>query len=501
MPAREHTPESIEYKPATELRKLLADRKISALELLEAHLARVEKLNPVYNAIVALDVEGAKERAREADEAIARGRSHGPLHGLPMTIKDAFEVAGMPATCGIEELCDYRPDHDAASVSKLRRAGAIIFGKTNLPAGATDHQSYNSLFGITRNPWNPDRTPGGSSGGSAAALAAGMTSLEMGSDIGGSIRVPAHFCGVYGHKPSYGIVPGQGHIPPPPGHLLQVDLGVVGPLARSAHDLELALDQLCGPDEPHEKAVRIDLPSPRQTDLRDYRVALWADAETFPLDDGCRQAIEAFAGDLRGLGVRVDEAARPDIDPQRAYDVYLDTLFGILGAGVPEPTLRAFADAAETAPSGHRYEPALVRAVTQTLRHWMAVAEERVQLCRRWDSFFEDYDVLLCPITPTVAFPHDTSGADITAQFSRTITVNGEAREYMDNLAWPGLITVANLPATAVPTRRFVDGLPVGLQIVGPYLEDKTPLRFAQLVEEQLGGFIPPPADSARQAT
>jgi amidase len=495
MPADSHharAGDAIEHVSATELKRLLAERKISALELLELCLARVEKLNPAYNAVVALDVEGAKRAAREADDALAKGRSLGPLHGLPVTIKDAFEVAGMPATCGFEELRHYRPERDAGSVAKLRRAGAIIFGKTNLPTGATDHQSYNSLFGITKNPWNPDRTCGGSSGGSAVAIATGMGALELGSDIGGSIRVPAHFCGVYGHKPSYGIVPRQGHIPPPPGHLFEVDLGVVGPLARSAHDLELALEQLCGPDELDEKAVTIRLPTPRHTDLRDFRVALWADSKSFPLDDACREAIEVYANDLRGLGVKVDDKARPEIDPKDSYDVYLRTLFGIVGAGVPEPILHAFGRSAETAPAGRRYEPLLARAVKQSLRDWMATAEERERLYRQWAEFFKQYDVLLCPVTPTVAFPHDTSGTDITAQFSRTITVNGAPRDYMDNLAWPGLITVANLPATAVPTRRFVDGLPVGVQMAGPYLEDRTPLRFAQLVEMRLGGFIPP---------
>jgi amidase len=492
-PPSNQSAKPIEQQSATELSHLLAVRKISALELLEFCLARVEKLNPTYNAVVALDVEGARRTARAADEALARGRNLGPLHGLPMTIKDAFEVAGMPTTCGFEELRHYRPDRDAASVARLRQAGAVIFGKTNLPTGATDHQSYNSLFGVTRNPWNPDRTPGGSSGGSAAALAAGMTTLELGSDIGGSIRVPAHFCGVYGHKPSYGTVSVRGHIPPPPGHLLKVDLAVAGPLARSARDLELALDLLCGPGDLEEKAIAITLPASRHEDLRDFRVAVWADASSFPLDDACRRAIDAYTADLRSLGVNVNEEARPDIDPQRCYEIYLSTLFGIVGAGVPEPVLRAFARAAETAPANRFYEPLLARAVTQSLREWMAMADEREKLCRQWAEFFKDYDVLVCPVTPTVAFPHDTSGTDITAQFSRTIRVNNEPRAYMDNLAWPGLVSVANLPATAVPTGRLVDGLPVGLQVVGPYLEDRTPLRFAQLVEAQLGGFSPPP--------
>jgi amidase len=218
------------YLTAWQFKELLISRRVSVLELLELHLARVRKLNPAYNAVVALDEEGARQQARIADEAFARGIDLGPLHGIPMTIKDTFEVVGMPATCGLEQLRDYRPSRDATAVTRIRQGGAVIFGKTNLPAGAADHQSSNSLFGLTRNLWNVERTVGGSSGGSAAALAAGMTPLEFGSDIGGSIRVPAHFCGVYGHKPSYGIVSLKGHIPPPPGYLMQPELSVAGPL-------------------------------------------------------------------------------------------------------------------------------------------------------------------------------------------------------------------------------------------------------------------------------
>jgi amidase len=277
----------ITYATAADLAKMLATGRISACELLDENLARVRQLNPQMNAVVALDEEGARRSAKEADAARARGASLGPLHGVSMTIKDTFAVTGMTATCGLEPLRDYRPAIDAAAVAKLRAAGAIIFGKTNLPPAAADHQSCNSLFGLTRNPWNGDRTVGGSSGGSAAALAAGFTPLELGSDIGGSIRVPSHFCGVYGHKPSYGIVPVDGHIPPPPGHLSEPELAVVGPLARSAFDLELMLDLLTDAPELKRTAYRLALPPARHTDLREFRVAVWNDAKAYALD-GCR---------------------------------------------------------------------------------------------------------------------------------------------------------------------------------------------------------------------
>jgi amidase len=254
-----------------------------------------------------------------------------------MTIKDSFEVAGMPATCGIEQLRHYRPARDAVAVGRIRQGGAVIFGKTNLPAGAADHQSFNSLFGLTRNPWNVERTVGGSSGGSAAALAAGITPLEFGSDIGGSIRVPAHFCGVYGHKPSYGIVSVEGHIPPPPGHLAQPELGVAGPLARSAADLELMLDVVLGAPEFGAGGAGIRLPPSRRSGLKDFRVAVWNDAKSFPLDSSYAAAIDALVDDLGRSGVAVDVAARPAIDPARSYSIYLQALFGIIGAGLPPP--------------------------------------------------------------------------------------------------------------------------------------------------------------------
>jgi amidase len=482
----------ITYRTATELLKLLADSQLSASELLEENLARVREVNPLVNAVVALDEDGARKAARNADEARARGAELGTLHGLSMTIKDTFEVVGMTATCGLGELRDYRPAGDAAAVARLRRAGAIFFGKTNLPPAAADHQSCNALFGLTRNPWNAERTVGGSSGGSAGALAAGMTPLELGSDIGGSIRVPAHFCGVYGHKPSYGIVPTAGHIPPPPGHLSQPELAVVGPLARSAFDLELMLDIITDASELEQTAFRIDLPAARRDDLRDFRVAVWNDASAYSLDSTYAAAIDALVEDLRRIGVKVDTAARPAIDPAQSFRTYMQTLFGVIGAGFPPPLRDAIVAGGKAAPDGS-YPRMVGDAVYQSHAEFAAAAEHREHLFRAWRDFFTRYDVLLCPITPTVAFQHDVARLDLAAQFERRINVNGRATPYMDNLMWPGLVTVANLPATAIPTRRFVAGLPAGVQIVGPYLEDRTTLRFAQLVEREFGSFMPPP--------
>jgi amidase len=486
------TADDSEYLSAWQFKELLRSRRVSALELLELHLARVKKLNPAYNAIVALDEEGACQQARIADDAFARGIDLGPLHGIPMTIKDTFEVMGMPTTCGLEHLRDYRPPRDATAVTRIRQGGAVIFGKTNLPAGAADHQSCNSLFGLTRNPWNVERTVGGSSGGSAAALAAGMTPLEFGSDIGGSIRVPAHFCGVYGHKPSYGIVSLKGHIPPPPGDLSQPELGVAGPLARSAVDLELLFDAVLGPPEFEGAGTGFHLPLPRLGDLKSFRVAVWNDAKSFPLDSSYAGAIDALVGDLRRLGIDVDTDARPAIDPSESYAVYIQTLFGIIGAGLPPPARASIIEAGHGAPAGS-YPRRVSDAVQQTLPQYFTAAEQRQRLFHAWRAFFTDYDVLLCPITPTVAFPHDIAKMDLLAQFERKLVVDARSVPYMDNLMWPGLVTVANLPATAIPTRHLVGGLPAGVQVVGPYLGDRTTLKFAQLLERELGGFMPPP--------
>jgi amidase len=477
---------------ATELLGLLRQRKLGSLELLEIQLARIEASNPEINAVVALDVEGARAAARAADDAPADAR--GPLHGLPITIKDSFEVPGMPATCGFPHLADHRPERDAEAVALLRGAGAIPFGKTNVPIAVADHQSYNPIYGTTSNPWDLQRTPGGSSGGSAAAVAAGFSPLELGTDIGGSIRCPAHFCGVYGLKTSYGIVPRRGHIPPAPDGVSHRPLGVAGPIARSAADLELALDVLTAPEEPDRAAWSVRVPSSRHERLRDFRVALWADGEHFSIDRRCLEAMHEYADDLRRLGVQVDETARPEIDVAASDDLYVSMLFSVISGGMPEEVL-ALTEAvgAEADPRG--YPARIARAVRLTAHEFGGLLEQQVHLCDAWRRFFERFDVILCPIMPTVAFPHDHSGEGPghVQQYSRTTLVDGQPVPYMNGLQWPGLVTVANLPATAIPTGRRIDGMPMGVQAVGPYLEDRTPLRFAQLVERELGGYVPPP--------
>ncbi len=465
----------------------LEQRRISAEELLQSHWARTDRLNPQLNIVVDQNRDEALATARRIDRARAGGARLGALAGLPMTIKDSFEVVGMGATCGLPNLAGHRPASDALTVGRLRRAGAVIYGKTNVPQACGDHQSYNDLYGTTRNPWNLARTPGGSSGGSAAALAAGLTPLELGSDIGGSIRCPAHFCGVYGHKTTHGLLPAAGHIPPSPHGTRGSELSVIGPLARDPADLSLALDVLLGL---HDQGGVDPLPPARHDRLEDFRVALWLDA--YPLDDHYRGAILDYVDDLRRVGVQVDATARPVIDPVGSHDTYLETLFGVIGSRMTAEALASFERQVRAA-GPVPYADELSRYVRGNGHLSPTVQAARAQLGQAWRAFFRDFDVLICPVTPTVAFSHDhLGGHGPAAQLQRRIDVSGAPHPYLENLSWPGLVTVANLPATAMPTGHLVQGLPAGVQVVGPLAEDRTPLRFATLAAQRLSPFKAP---------
>ena len=480
----------IAFDSASALAAAIAARRIGSRELLEHYLARVERHNPALNAIVTLDVERARDRADAADAALARGESWGPLHGLPMTIKDSIEVEGLRTTSGSPLLAQYVSRTDAPTVARLRAAGAVIFGKTNLPVFAGDVQSYNPVFGTTNNPWDLTRTPGGSSGGAAAALAAGLTGLELGSDIGGSIRNPAHCCGVFGHKPSHGIVPGRGHIPGPPGTLSEADIAVLGPLARGADDLGLALRLLAGPDRDRSVGWKLDLPPPRRQALREFRVAAWFDDPACRIDSELLAHYQALAETLRREGVAVDESARPAVDFGQAIAAYVSLLMPIVNAGLPDVEFRQLAALADTLPPGDTSPMgAIARATALRHRDWLRVNEARTRMRASWTAFFEQYDVLLCPVLPTAAILHDHS----EPMSARTLQVNGIPRPYLEQTSWAGLTGMAWLPATAAPIGRTASGLPIGVQIVGPWLEDYTPIAFAGHLAALTGGFTPPP--------
>ncbi len=476
-------------RSATEIVAGIAAGQVSSRELLTTLLDRVERRRDL-NAVVTLDAERAMAAAARADEAVARGEPLGRLHGLPMTVKDAFETEGLRTTSGAPELADHVPDRDADAVARLRQAGAVIFGKTNLPIYAGDVQTYNEVFGTTNNPWDLSRAAGGSSGGAAAALAARLTPLELGSDIGGSIRNPAHYCGVAGVKPTFGIVPIRGHIPGPPGSLSEGDIGVAGPMARTVEDLELGLDVLAGPDAARAVAWRLELPPPRATSLDGYRVATWLDDPAAPVDRSVLALLEGAVGTLADAGARVDEGASLGVDLQEVAEVYLQLLVGVLANGYPAEVLAAADEMAAALDPADRSMPTLfLRGLAQRKRDWNRTHERREQIRARWADLFRDVDVLLCPIAGTAAFPHDHQ-AD---QLARTVSVNGEQRPGLETLVWAGLVGMAHLPAAVVPVGTTADGLPAGIQVVAPYLEDRTALDVARRLSALVGDIGAPP--------
>jgi len=478
------------FSSASDLAAAIRAREIGSRELLDHYLTRVERFNPRINAVVTLDVDRARQRADAADTALRRGTVLGPLHGLPMTVKDCLETAGLRTTAGAEEHADHIPTHDALAVHRLLAAGAIIFGKTNTPTLAMDAQTYNPLFGTTNNPWDTARSPGGSSGGAAAAVAAGLTALEVGSDIGGSIRSPAHCCGVYGLKPSFGLIPTLGHIPPSPGAATEVDINVLGPLARSAADLELALDVLAGPDAPRAVAWHLQLPPPRRRTLREYRVAAWLSDPAYPVDNAVGERLEGAVAALRAAGVTVDDRARPAFNLADAFRHYMRLLLSAMAWRFAPDAFEAMAAFARQ-PGLSEDDPMRMIAADSTQRHreWLEAHERREDYRREWATLFNDYDVLLCPINPVAAIPHDQSFNHL----ARTIDINGAKYPYNDQMVWAGLVGMAYLPAVVAPVGRTRANLPVGMQIVGPYLEDRTPIDFARRLAEITGGFEAPP--------
>ena len=482
-------PQPLHFQTATELVGRLRAGELSASELLEHQIARIEALDGQLNAVVARDFERAREKARAADAELAAGGSDKPLLGLPVTLKDVFETEGLVTTCGAPELAAHVPTRNADVVQRFADAGAIVIGKTNVPLWAGDCQSFNEVYGTTNNPWDVARSPGGSSGGAAASLAAGFTPLEIGSDIGGSIRNPSHFCGVFGHKPTWGVISDRGHIPGPPGQLGETDLNAVGPMARSAADLALGLDVLVGPRDlgasGERGGWRLDLPAARASSPAGLRVAAWLDDAFSPVDGDCRGVLEATADRLEREGAKVDRTARPEFDFTHAYETYLMMLLPVIAAGFPKELI----DGMQSAAAGlgdDRSMPALqIRGSVLSHRDWIHHDEARQQIAAAWRRFFLDFDLLLLPVHPRAAFPHDQR----PSFHDRTLTVNGREEPYLDFLKWVSLPTLVGLPSTVAPVGRTPEGLPVGVQIVGARFEDRSTVEAASW----LGEFTPPP--------
>ena len=462
--------------PLHELIAALAASEVSARELLDAHLQRIEQLDGPVNAVVTLDVEHARATAARIDQRRASGAVVGPLAGVPITIKDAIATAGIRSTGGAVELRDHVPDLDAAVVAKLRDHGAVVFGKTNLPRWSADYQSYNEIFGTTNNPWDLSCTPGGSSGGAAAAVAMGFSPFEIGSDIGGSIRLPASFCGVYGHKPSFGVVPTHGYLDNTTYHRSVADVNVFGPLARSIDDLEFVFDLIAGPNPDDAPAWRLELPPPRATTLGDFRIAAWFDDSLGSLDPTLSAVYDDLLAALDGAGARIDTEARPGIDPRLAAQLGMV----LIGSAT---------ELAET-----REELADRRSSDDLLAHrdWDEMDRQRGLVRGAWADFFSEIDVLLCPVTCVPPFRHVHSAGG--SNFSLATLGDYEDRPYRELLYWNAFIGSAYLPVTTAPIGRTERGLPVGVQIVAPYLDDRTALAFARCLQEVIGGYEPPTA-------
>ena len=479
------------YRSARELLRALLAKEVSALELARDAIARIERHDGKINAICVRDFSRALDAARAQDDAIAK-RDFRPLTGIPMTVKESYNVAGLPTTWGFVQQKDFVAKEDALAVSRVRTAGAVILGKTNIPVGLADWQSYNDIYGTTNNPFDLGRTPGGSSGGSAAALAAGYGPLSLGSDIGGSLRSPAHYCGVYAHKPTFALVPSRGHTPPPfPPLPLDRDLAVVGPMSRSVGDLSDLLDVIAGPDEIEAgRGYRLALPAARHTDIKDFRILVVDTHPLMPTAASVRAAIDRLAGQLAKTGARVVRQSSLLPDLASSSRLYMRLLMSFLATAYPpEVYERTRAAAANLKPGDLSLAAERLRGAVLSHRDWIICDRMRAGLRAQWRALFREVDAVICPIMPTPAYPHDQS----PDQEARRIVIDNQEFPYTDQLVWPGIATCPGLPATSIPIGLSSGGLPIGAQIVGPWLEDRTPLKLAELIEQAYGGFVPPP--------
>ena len=449
----------------TEQQQAIAGRQLSSCELFDAQLARLERLNPAVNAVCTLDIDTARAQCQRADQLSVGNERLGPLHGIPITIKDAIETAGIRSTGGSTELQSHVPVRDAPVVAALRSAGAIVFGKTNLPEWSGDWQAFNTMFGTTNNPWDLTRMPGGSSGGAAAAVATGMTSFEIGTDIGGSVRVPSAFCGVFGHKPSYGVIPTLGYLDEPNGGNVESDVNVFGPIARSAGDLRLILDVTSGPTPDRAIAWRLDLPEPYAKGLDGLRVGVWFDEPSLPQDPAMLTVLRSLLPKLEHAGALVDMDTRPAVDFGPSWFGGIQLISAAAGVSSND------------------------QSTTHT--DWLFADRNRARSRTAWANYFRQVDVLLCPVAITPAIPHNQEGT----LSERWMKVGERDVRYVLLGAWACLIGSVYLPSTSVPVGQTAEGLPVGIQVVAPYLHDRTAIAIGGLISEMADGYRVPPCE------
>ncbi|MCP9625146.1 amidase [Nocardia otitidiscaviarum] len=478
------------FLSAEELSAALRAGAVTSVELAEEAIARIEREDKGINAICVPDFDRARAAAERADEALARGEDRSLL-GIPVTVKESYDMAGLPTTWGMPMYRDHVPTEDALQVSRLKAAGAVLLGKTNVPLVLRDIQSFNEIYGTTNNPWDHTRTSGGSSGGSAAALAAGFGALSIGSDLAGSLRTPAHFCGVYAHKPTLGLAPTRGMVAPPaPALPVDLDLAVVGPMARTARDLTLLLDVMVGPDPlTHGIAYDIALPPARHERLSDFRVLILEEHPLIPTGSAVRAAVNRVAEALADEGAHVERHSPLLPDPVEAATTYMQLMLSNAAANLPIGVYDRLRTHAATLRADDRgLDAARLRGMVLSHRDWVEANHRRELHRHGWRQLFAEFDAVVCPITPTPAFPHNHKGG----LEDRHIDIDGVEYPYFDQLVWAGVATMPGLPATAIPAGRSAEGLPVGVQLIGPMFEDSTPLRLAELLDRKIGGFRAP---------
>lgn len=476
------------FDTAVTLARKVRSGAIRSEDLLDRYLDRLKKHNGTVNAVIVLDEETARRDAQEADRAVGKGKPLGPLHGVPMTIKESFNLTGKPTTFGFTHFRDNIASADAVAVTRLKQAGAVVFGKTNVPPALADGQSANDIYGRTNNPWNLERSPGGSSGGSAAALAAGLTGLELGSDIASSLRNPAHYCGVYAHKPTYGICSSKGQSLRE--RHASGDISVIGPMARSAHDLELTFRIIADAySEPSPGMFR----RPRECDVTSFaglKIGAVLNDDYAEVDQSISNQIATLAEFLRKEGADVRVGWRPNLDSERVHNVYELLMRAEIAKDLAPDQLEALRlEAADPNRPKSELRETVLKGSLMSHREWLHLNEERHAMCSQWRQFFEECDILLCPVLSSTAFPHDTR-----PPAWRSLMVNGREIPFARQLFWAGYTGAFFLPSTAVPIGMSDDGLPIGIQIVGDQLDDIKCMRFAQLLEQRYRAFVPPPA-------